>query len=130
MAKTAPPTTGTTDLDATGYIGHIVPGVLGLLALFAAFEAQTHNIQITLVVSLIVTGLILVALAYLSMVQRSRGAWSFLISMSIVLGVMTLFGAPKIRTLLGIHMSIALVIPVAFGIAAGMLGGLGQRYKN
>jgi len=130
MAKVTTPVSGTSDLDGLGWIGHIVPAGLGCMALIAAFFAQRSHIQPTLTVSLVVVGALLVGLAYASSVLRSRAAWSFLISLSIVLGVMTLFGAPKIRTLVGIPMGLALVIPLAFLAIVTMLGSMGHRYKN
>ena len=130
MAKVTTPTSGTSDLDGMGWIGHIVPAVLGFGALISAFFAQRTHIQITLTVTLVVVGALLIGLSYASSILRSRAAWSFLISVSIVLGVMTLFGAPKIRTLVGIPMGLALVIPLAFLAVVTMLGAIGHRYKT
>ena len=120
---------GTSDLDAVGWIAHVIPAVLGIAALIAAFFAERAGIQSTLMVSLLVAGGLLVGLSYLSL-MRSRGAWSFVISLSIVLAIMTLFGAPKIRTLVGINLGLALVIPALFLVAAVMLSTLSPRYKT
>ncbi|MBA3501101.1 MAG: hypothetical protein M4D80_26250 [Myxococcota bacterium] len=122
-------TSGTSDLDAVGWIAHAIPAALGVAALIAAFFSQKAGIQTTLMISLLVAGGLLIALSYLSL-TRSRAAWSFVISLSIVLAIMTLFGAPKIRTLVGMHMALALVIPALFLAAAVMLSTLGPRYNK
>jgi hypothetical protein len=118
------------DLDEMGMIGHAIPVLLGVLALIAAVFSYRAKIQVTLPISLFVVGALLPALTWLSILERSRAAWSFLISLAIVLGVMTLFGAPKVRNLVGIHMGIALVIPAALFFAAFALSLQGDRYKN
>lgn len=125
----APPPPSRTELDELGWIGHGIPAALGIAALIAAVFSFRAGIQPTLTIALISVGGLLPLLAWLSM-NRSRAAWSFLISLSIVLGIMTLFGAPKIRTIVGIHMSIALVIPGLFAFAAFALSVQSHRYKN
>jgi sugar phosphate permease len=117
------------DLQELGWIGHGIPAALGVLALVAAFYAWRAGIQITLSISLLVAGVLLPFLAWYSL-QRSRAAWAFLIALCIVLGVMTLFGAPKVRSLVGINLGVALVIPGLFGFAAFCLSVVDQRYKN
>jgi hypothetical protein len=132
MADKKPPLVepaGSSDLDAAGWIAHAIPAALGVAALIAAVFSQRAGIQSTLMVSLLVGGGLLIALSYFS-VMRSRAAWSFVISLSVVLAIMTLFGAPKIRTLVGIHMAVALVIPLLFFVAAGMLSTMGPRYNK
>jgi intracellular septation protein A len=118
-----------TDLDELGWVGHGIPAALGIAALIASFFAYQSHIQITLTISLIITGAMLPLLSWLS-INRSRAAWSFLISLSVVLGIMTLFGAPKIRTLIGIHMAVALVIPGLFALATVALAAQGHRYSK
>src|SRR5689334_8755399 len=103
-------------LDELGSLGHGLPATLGLAALIAAFFAYQSHIQITLTVALLVIGGLLPWVTWLSL-HGSRAGWSFLLSLSIVLGVMTLFGAPKVRTLTGMHIGLALLIPAAFGFA-------------
>ena len=129
--KTATPveTPGVTDLDGFGWAGHGIPAALGIAALIAAAFSYHAGIQITLTISLLFVGALLPVLAWFSL-YRSRPAWSFLISLSIVLGIMTLFGAPKVRTLVGIHMGVALVIPALFAVAAFALSAQSHRYKT
>ena len=117
------------DVDSLAWIGHGLPAAAGIASLVAAVGAWRSDMQATLVISLIVIGVLLPALAWFSW-GRNRAAWSFLIALSIVLGIMTLFGAPKVRNLVGIPLAAALVIPAAFGVAAFCLSALGHRYKT
>jgi len=117
------------DLDGLGWTGHGIPAALGIAALIASLFSYLNEIQVTLTISLLVVGALLPVLAWFSL-HRSRAAWSFLISLSIVLGIMTLFGAPKVRTLVGIHMGVALVIPALFAVAAFALSAQSHRYKT
>jgi hypothetical protein len=116
-------------LDEIGWIGHGIPAALGVASLVAAYFAYQSNIQITLTVALLAIGGLLPFTTWLS-VHGSRAGWSFLIALSIVLAVMTLFGAPKIRTLTGMHIGVALVFPAAFTFAAFALLGQAHRYKS
>jgi hypothetical protein len=120
---------GITDIDELGWLGHGIPAVLGVASLVAAYFAYESHIQITLTVALVVVGGFLPWMSWMS-IKRSRGAWSFLIASAIVLGIMTLFGAPKVRSLTGMHIGIALLIPAALGFAAFALSTLGHRYKS
>lgn len=117
------------DVDSLVWIGHGIPAAAGVASLVAAVGALQSDIQITLVISLLVLGVLLPALAWLSW-GRNRAAWAFLVSLSIVLGIMTLFGAPKVRNLVGIPLAAALIIPGAFAVAAFCLSALGHRYKT
>jgi hypothetical protein len=125
----APPAPSIISLDELGWIGHGLPAALGIASLIAAYFAYQSHIQITLTVALVVIGALLAWTTWLSL-HGSRAGWSFLIAMAIVLGVMTLFGAPKLRTLTGMHIAVALVIPAAFAFAAFALLGQAHRYKS
>ena len=127
--KPEPPPSALADVDGIGWAGHLTLAVLGLLSLVASVFSFRSHIQPTLGVSLLISGVLLPILVWFSL-QRSRAAWSFLIALSIVLGIMTLFGAPKVRSLVGIPMSVALVIPALFAGAVFCLTAIDRRYKN
>lgn len=127
MAKTEP-TTPWHDLDELGWAGHGIAAALGVLSLVASFYSWKNGLQPTLGVALVVSGVLLPALAWLSL-NRSRAAWAFLISLCAVLAIMTLFGAPKVRTLVGVHIGVPLIIPLAFGFATFALVVQDHRYK-
>jgi len=129
MAKKEPPPSALADVDSIGWFGHAIPAVLGLLSLIAAVFAFRAGIQGTLGVALVVVGLLLPILVWMSL-QRSRAAWSFLIALCAVLGIMTLFGAPKVRNLVGIALPVALIIPAMLAGAVFCLSLLDHRYKT
>jgi hypothetical protein len=129
MAKQEAPKAAWSDLDSIGWMGHFIPAALGVLSLVASAFSFEKGIQPTLGVSLLVAGLLLPALAWLSL-TRSRGGWSFLISACVVLGIMTLFGAPKVRTLAGVNIGVALIIPVLFAMSTFFLSMQDHRYKT
>ena len=115
--------------DTFKWIGHSLMAVLGALALAAAIGSLQAGMQLTLVISLLVVGGVLPWLVWLSL-KGNRPAWAFLISLAIVLGIMTLFGAPKVRNLVEIPLGVALLLPAAFAVAAFCLSALGDRYKS
>jgi hypothetical protein len=60
----------------------------------------------------------------------SRAAWSFLIAIVAVFGLVCLFGAPKIRHLLGVDLGFALIIPSLQLACVIALAKLGSEYQN
>ncbi len=111
---------------APKWIGHGVAALFGILAFVAAIFAAGAGMPGALTVSLIVIALLFPSLAALSILRRSRGAWAFLCAMCWVLGVVMLFGAPKIRSQVGIGLWTAMIIPgmlVAAGMALKMVSG-------
>ena len=127
-AKPAPAKTQDVDVESLSWLGHGIPAALGVASIVAAVSAWQGGLQSTLVISLLVVGAALPGLTWLSL-KRNRAGWAFLIALAVVLGIMTLFGAPKIRNLVGIPLAAALVIPAAFAVAAFCLSALGHRYK-
>ena len=114
-------------LDELGWLGHGLPAALGLAALIAAFFAYQSHIQITLTVALLVIGGLLPWVTWLSL-HGSRAGWSFLLSLSIVLGVMTLFGAPKVRGALDVSLWLTMILPGLNVVAAAALISLRAEY--
>ena len=127
--KQSAPPSRIIQLDELGWAGHGITAVIGLASLVAAYFAYQSHIQITLTVALLAIGGLLPWVTWLSL-HGSRAGWSFLISLAIVLGVMTLFGAPKVRSLTGMHIGVALLIPAALGFAAITLSLQTQHYKT
>jgi hypothetical protein len=109
---------------APKWVGHVVAAAFGVASLIAAFAAGAAGTPGALTVSLIVIGLLFPTLAALSLFRQSRGAWSFLCAMCWVLGVVMLFGAPKIRSQVNIGLWTAMIIPgmlMVAGIALRMV---------
>jgi hypothetical protein len=128
MADNSPTSTGA-DLDGLGWAGHSITAGMGVMSIIAAFGAWSAGIQPTLIVSLLIVGALLPILTWKSL-HKSRAAWSFLISLATVLGIMTLFGAPKIRDLVGVQMIVALLIPGLLLVCVFLLSTLNHRYKD
>jgi hypothetical protein len=59
---------------------------------------------------LIAVGLLVPVLAHFSW-RGSRAAWSFMLSIICVFGIVTFFGAPKVRNILGIGFWTAMILP-------------------
>jgi hypothetical protein len=108
----------------------------GFAALTAAAEvvfgmvALDTGRPIVLGVTLVVCGGLGIGLAWQSYKHDSRAAWSFLIALSAVLALCTLFGAPKVRAQLGIGLWIALAYPALKVVTVGALTSLRDRYGN
>lgn len=106
------------------WIGHLVAAAFGLAAIVAAVFAGRAGMPGALTVSLVVIGLLYPTLAVLSLLLQSRAAWAFLCSLCWVLAVVMLFGAPKIRSQIGIGLWTAMIIPgllTAAGLALTMV---------
>ena len=109
---------------APKWVGHGIASLFGVLAFVAAMFAAGAGMPAALSVSLVLIGLLFPTLSALSVLRRSRGAWAFLCSMCWVLGVIMLFGAPKIRSQINIGLWTAMIIPgllVTAGMALKMI---------
>ncbi|MDQ3369901.1 MAG: hypothetical protein M3680_31165 [Myxococcota bacterium] len=106
-------------LLAPRWVGHIIPAVVGVASLVMSYAAWSRELQPTLVVTLLVMGLLLPVVTWLSF-HKSRAAWSFLVALCTVLGLILIFGAPKLRGLMDIGLWHALILPGL--LAAGAVG--------
>jgi uncharacterized membrane protein YhdT len=91
-------------------IGHALAMIMGSASLVAAFEAFFHDMTPVISVTLLVVGLLVPALAWLSW-MKSRVGWSFLCSVVGVFAGVTFFGAPKVRNVLDISLWTAMALP-------------------
>jgi hypothetical protein len=80
-------------------------------------------------ISLIAAGAIGIGLAWASW-HRSRAAWAFLISLTAVLAVCFLFGAPKVRNQLGIGLWTALIYPGIKTVTVVALAMMRDDYRT
>jgi hypothetical protein len=84
------------------------------------------------IVNVLAAVLLLVGVAFGVLVrhslQRSRPAWAYLASLCAVYGVVMLFGAPKVRGLVGVGMWIALIAPGLLGVATAALSLIRADY--
>ncbi|MBX3159232.1 MAG: hypothetical protein KF773_24905 [Deltaproteobacteria bacterium] len=111
-------------------VGHGLAAAAGVASLAAAFGALGRDMPLVLPVTLLVLGGTLPALAYYSMQKRARSAWSFLIAICGVFGLVLLFGAPKVRGLLGMSLWTALIIPGLLAVATVALSLVRNDYQE
>jgi hypothetical protein len=117
--------------------GHAIGLITGIAALFGGAASVMNHMAPVLSGTLLILGILLPVLALFSF-NHSRIAWSFLNAIMIVLALVTLFGAPKIRNMLHIPLPAAGVIPIvlALGVIALMLvahdyrGTVSQKSQN
>lgn len=110
-------------------VGHGLAALLGLGAVIAGL-AGIGSLPVVLVICLLLTGVALGALAHRSYHARSRPAWACLSSLCLVGGIVTLFGAPKLRTSLETGLWIALIIPGMLAVATWALAQVRADYRE
>lgn len=107
--------------------GHILAVVLGLAAQVGGIASFKTGMHPTLGITLLVSGVLLEYLTYLSLQKTSRAAWAFLVAITAVLFVCMFFGAPKVRSLLEISIWYALIAP---GLLITATVALSAAYKD
>jgi hypothetical protein len=110
-------------------VGHTVAALLGLASLVAGVASFSRGFPGVLSWTLIVLGLVLPTLSVLSW-RRVRAAWAFAISTCGVFGIVTLFGAPKVRGVLELSLWHTLIIPGLFFIALVSLAMVHGDYRD
>ncbi len=91
-------------------IGHALCVLLGLAALYAGYQSYQHAMPSVMTAVLVVVGVLLPTLAHFSW-RHSRAAWAYLIAITTVFGIVTFFGAPKVRNVLDIGFWTAMIVP-------------------
>jgi hypothetical protein len=110
-------------------VGHAFAILLGLASLAASFGAFSKSLPMVMPVTLLVVGFLMPTLSYFSW-QRSRAAWAFLIALVAVFGGVDLFGAPKVRVMLGVGLWTAMVIPALQGVTVFALASMRREYNT
>jgi hypothetical protein len=110
-------------------IGHLLGFVTGITAFVAGIAALAQGLPNVMGVTLLVLGVVAPVLAYYSW-QRSRAAWSVLISILAVFTLVTFFGAPKVRGVLHIGLWSALIAPGLMLVAVIALSMLRAEYRE
>lgn len=111
-------------------VAHVLAGVVGIVALVGAVRAGTLHFHVVLPVALFLIGAIMLVLVYLSVATRSRAAWSFLVATCAVAGLVTLFGATKIRNVTEVSLYYTLILPGVLAVTTVMLIGLADDYAE
>jgi len=118
----------TSDMAVPRILGHATAVLFGLAGLVAGYESLTHNMPSVMTAVLIAVGVMLPTLAHFSW-RHSRAAWAYLCSLLFVFGIVTFFGAPKVRDVLGVSLAVAMVIPVLMFITLAALTMCRTEYR-
>jgi predicted RND superfamily exporter protein len=110
-------------------MGPGLAALMGVAALVGGIAAFAKDMPPVMAMTMVVLGLLLPWLTWKSL-HHSRAAWSFLVATVAVFGVVCLFGAPKIRHLLGIDLGFALVIPAIQAACVIALAKLSGEYRE
>ena len=110
-------------------VGHILALLLGLGALYSGAMAFRADMPAVMSVTLMIVGMLIPALAAFSWLG-SRAAWAFLIAVCAVFGTTLLFGAPKVRGLLGVGLWIAMIPAGLKWVTVGALAMARSRYRE
>jgi hypothetical protein len=111
-------------------IGHVAAALLGISNAIAGIVALAGGFTPVLGIALFVGGGMMVALAYFSYFRKSRAAWAFLAAVAGVFATCLLFGAPKVRSLVGIGLWTALIFPGLHYVAMTALIMLRGEYRQ
>jgi hypothetical protein len=110
-------------------LAHGIPALTGLASLAAGIAAFASDLSLVLPFTLLVVAGVFELLVRQSL-RRSRVAWACLSALCIVYCVVTLFGAPKIRSLLGVGMWIAMIVPGLLAVATAALRMVREDYRE
>jgi hypothetical protein len=110
-------------------VGHAIALLMGLGMFFGGILAYLHGLPAVVVATNVVIGALSPPLAYLSW-RRVRAAWSFLIAICGVFAGTTFFGAPRLRTELGVSLWHAMVVPGLYTVAVISLAMLRADYHD
>lgn len=111
--------------------GHILAVLFGVSSLLGGVVAGIKgSVPVPLILVLTVMGAGSLWMTVSSFRTQSRAAWAFLSATLGVMGVCTLFGAPKVRTILEVSMWTALMIPGLLTVACIAMGMIGDQYRD
>ncbi len=107
----------------------VLAGITSLAGFAAAYGAISRGLPGVLATCGIILGATLPVLAWFLHV-RSRAAWAALTSIFGVLSVVLLFGAPRIRGLLGGGLWTAMIVPGLLGVGLFALLQIRRDYRD
>ena len=110
-------------------IGHALAACVGIASFVGGIAALSGNMPPVLGLTMLFVGVLIVPLIVKSL-NGSRAAWAFLIALVAVFATTTFFGSPKIRTILGIKIWYALIIPSVQIVCVIALSMLRREYRD
>lgn len=111
------------------WVAFSIPALAGVLSFAAAIGALVADLSVVLAAALFISSGMFGFLIWLSAEKKSRAGWASLAALCIVFGIVTLFGAPKVRGLVGVGLWVAMIVPGGFAIAAAALRQLRADYR-
>jgi drug/metabolite transporter (DMT)-like permease len=116
------------DTQAPRILGHAVAVLFGLAGLVAGYQSASHNMPAVMTGVLFTVGVLLPVLAHFSW-RGSRVAWAYVCALLTVFGIVTFFGAPKVRDVLGVSLGVAMVIPALMVVGVVALAMASRDYR-
>ena len=110
-------------------IGHAASIAVALAAGVGCFAVTRTPLPTLLSIVLGTVAALLLILGRMSL-RGDRAAWAFITAMTGVMGLCTVFGAPKMRELIGVNIWITMLIPAIAVIGVVGLRKLGPSYLN
>ena len=110
-------------------VGHALGFLLSVSMLAGGIAAFIGHLPPVLGITMLIVAVVTGLLAFHSM-RGSRVAWSFLAALMTVMGIVTLFGAPKVRNLIGIGLWYAIIIPGLLAVGVVALGLIRRDYRE
>jgi len=92
-------------------VGHAIASLFGAFYLVASIPAFARGAPAVLGVAWLVSGILLLALAWQSYRKRSRASWAMLVAMCGVLAMAEVFGAPKLARAVDVTLWLAMILP-------------------
>lgn len=115
---------------APSLVAHGLAALVGLVALVGAVMTGARDFHVVLPAALGILGAVMLTLIYFSFSLKSRAAWSFLTATCCVGGLVTLFGATKIRNATDMNLFYALLLPGILVVASVMLINRSNDYAE
>ena len=116
-------------LFAPRAVAHGLASVVALVAIVGAVLGAT-KFHPVLPVALGLLGVLMLVLVYFSLQAKSRASWAFLTATCAVGGLVTLFGATKVRNAIDIPLFYALILPGILIVATVMLVQVADEYAE
>lgn len=110
-------------------LGHALAALFGLGDLVGGVAALFAGAPAVVGITLVITGALTLTMLPFSL-RDSRAAWSVLVAVLSVFGVVTLFGAPTAAHHLHIPLAVALLEPLLLAVASVALAQTYARYRE
>jgi hypothetical protein len=114
---------------APWWFAHAVAGIAGVVSLVASVAAMSVGLPILMTAALAGTGAMFLVMGWHSL-HRSRSAWAFLFSLTLITAVAGVFGAPKLRDTAGVSLWTAMMVPGLLACVAVALGLCRDQFRG